>query len=90
VADLIGAHPREIIFTSYAAESNNAAIHAVLKVYPDKRHIITSAAEHSSVRNYRMELERAKIRIEQSTLECGWHATPLTEIPSWFSARRPG
>jgi cysteine sulfinate desulfinase/cysteine desulfurase-like protein len=43
VAELIGAQPREIIFTSCATESNNAAIHAALKVNPGKRHIVTSA-----------------------------------------------
>jgi cysteine desulfurase len=54
VADLIGAHPREVIFTSCATESNNAAIHAALKAHPGKRHIVTSAVEHSSVLNYCM------------------------------------
>jgi len=57
-ADLIGAHPREVIFTSCATESNNAAIHAALKAHPDKRHIVTSAVEHSSVLNYYMALEK--------------------------------
>src|ERR1039457_5540253 len=52
VADLIGANPGEILFTSCATESNNAAIHAALKANPDKRHIVTSAVEHSSVLNY--------------------------------------
>src|SRR5580658_9347655 len=49
VAMLLGAHPREILFTSCATESNNAAINAALKACPKKRHIITSAVEHSSV-----------------------------------------
>jgi cysteine sulfinate desulfinase/cysteine desulfurase-like protein len=49
VAELIAAQPREIIFTSCATESNNAAIHAALKANPGKRHIVTSAVEHSSV-----------------------------------------
>jgi cysteine desulfurase len=51
VAELIGAQASEIIFTSCATESNNAAIHAALKANPAKRHIITSAVEHSSVLN---------------------------------------
>jgi cysteine desulfurase len=49
VAELLGANPREILFTSCATESNNAAIHAALKADPKKRHVITSAVEHSSV-----------------------------------------
>ncbi|MCI0622790.1 MAG: cysteine desulfurase NifS [Acidobacteria bacterium] len=63
VADLIGAHPREVIFTSCATESNNAAIHAALKAHPAKRHIVTSAVEHSSVLNYCKALEQDGYRI---------------------------
>ncbi len=63
VADLIGAHPMEVIFTSCASESNNAAIHAALKAHPGKRHIITSAVEHSSVLNYCMALQKEGYRI---------------------------
>jgi len=58
VAELIGAQPREIIFTSCATESNNPAIHAALKANPGKRHIVASAVEHSSVLNYRLALEK--------------------------------
>jgi cysteine desulfurase len=50
----------EIIFTSCATESNNAAIHAALKANPGKKHIITSTVEHSSVWNYCMALEKPK------------------------------
>jgi cysteine desulfurase len=63
VAELIGARPTEIIFTSCATESNNAAIHAALKANPAKRHIVTSAVEHSSVLNYCMALERDGYRV---------------------------
>jgi len=52
VAELIGAHASEIIFTSCATESNNTAINAALKANPKKKHIITSTVEHSSVLNY--------------------------------------
>lgn len=63
VADLIGAYPSEIIFTSCATESNNSAIHAALKANPEKRHIITSAVEHSSVLNHCMALEKEGYKV---------------------------
>lgn len=63
VAELIGAQPREVIFTSCGTESNNAAIHAALQSNPQKRHVVTSAVEHSSVLNYCMALERHDYRI---------------------------
>lgn len=63
VADLIGAHQRDVIFTSCATESNNAAIAAALRANPNKRHVITSAVEHSSVLNYCMALEREGCRV---------------------------
>jgi len=63
VAALLGANQREIVFTSCATESNNAAIHAALKANPKKRHIITSSVEHSSVLNYCMALEKDGVRI---------------------------
>ena len=58
VAALAGVYAGEIIFTSCATESNNAAIHSALKANPKKRHLITSAVEHSSVLNYCKDLER--------------------------------
>lgn len=58
VAELIGARATGIIFTSCATESNNTAIQAALKANPGKRHIITSAVEHSSVLQYCKMLEK--------------------------------
>ncbi len=63
VAELIGAHAIEIIFTSCATESNNAAIHAALKANPEKKHVITSMVEHSSVLNYCIALEKEGYRV---------------------------
>ena len=63
VAELVGASPSEIIFTSCATESSNAAIHAALKANPTKRHIVTSAVEHSSVLNYGKALETDGYRV---------------------------
>jgi cysteine desulfurase len=59
VAELIGAHSMDVIFTSCATESNNAAIAAALRANPAKRHIVTSQVEHSSVLNYYMALEKS-------------------------------
>lgn len=62
VAELIGAHPGEVVFTSCGTESNNAAINAALKG-TGKRHIVTSAVEHSSVLNYCKLLEGEGYRV---------------------------
>src|SRR5215216_4499768 len=48
VAALIGADPREIVFTSCGTESNNSAIHSALITHPEKRHVLTTAVEHSA------------------------------------------
>lgn len=48
VAALVGAQPSEIIFNSCGTEATNTAILSALAIDPDKRHIITSAVEHSA------------------------------------------
>ena len=63
VAALLGASPREILFTSCATESNNAALHAALKANPAKRRIVTSAVEHSSVLTHCQALEKEGFRV---------------------------
>ena len=50
-ADLIGAIPTEIVFTSCGSESDNAAIMGILASNPAKRHIITTKVEHPAVLN---------------------------------------
>lgn len=59
IADLIGANPKEIIFTSGATESNNMAIKGVGRFYKDqKNHIITVVTEHKCVLDTCRHLER--------------------------------
>ncbi|XP_076860539.1 cysteine desulfurase [Brachyhypopomus gauderio] len=50
VSDLIGADPREIVFTSGATESNNMSIKGVSRFYKaKKKHVITTQTEHKCV-----------------------------------------
>lgn len=48
VAALLHAEPRELVFTSCGTESNNTALHSALATQPDKRHVVTTAVEHSA------------------------------------------
>ncbi len=57
VADLIGADPREIIWTSGATESDNLAIKGIA-AWQKKGHIITSAIEHKAVLDTCKALEK--------------------------------
>ena len=59
VADLIGADPREIVWTSGATESNNLAIKGAAQFYKGKgKHLITVKTEHKAVLDVMRELER--------------------------------
>jgi cysteine desulfurase len=49
VAELVGANPQEIIFTSGGTESNNLAIEGTLRCAAGHRKIVTTAIEHSSI-----------------------------------------
>ncbi len=53
-----GVNPSEIIFTSCATESNNAAIFGTINANPNRRHIITCAVEHPAVLQTCKEAER--------------------------------
>jgi cysteine desulfurase len=64
IADLVGANPKEIVFTSGATESNNLAIKGVAEMYAEKgNHIITAATEHKAVLDTSKHLEKNGIRV---------------------------
>ena len=51
VANLIGAAPQEIVFTSCGTESDGTAIRAAIESYPAKKHLVTSRVEHPAIKN---------------------------------------
>ncbi len=63
VAKLVNASAGEVVFTGSATEADNTALNAALTARPGKRHIITSAVEHSAVLNHCSFLETQGVRI---------------------------
>ena len=63
LADLIGAQPEEIVYTSCGTESDSTAIWAAVRSNPEKRHIITSKVEHPAVKNLTEYLSRHGYRV---------------------------
>jgi len=59
VASLVGADPREIVWTSGATESDNLAIKGIAQFYHKRgKHIITLKTEHKAVLDTCRQLER--------------------------------
>jgi len=69
VADLLGADPSEIVFTSCGTESDNAAILGTLDSYPEKRHFVTSRVEHPAVGNVATYLGRKGYRVTELSVD---------------------
>lgn len=64
VAAILGADPREVIFTSGATEANNLAIKGVAHFYKDKKnHIITCSTEHKCVLDSCRHLEQEGFKV---------------------------
>ena len=64
IADLIGATPKEIVFTSGATESNNLALKGIAQMYSERgNHIITQATEHKAVLDTCKRLEKEGVRV---------------------------
>ncbi len=59
IASIIGANPKEVIFTSGATESNNLALKGVARFYKDKKnHIVTCVTEHKCILDTCRHLEQ--------------------------------
>jgi cysteine desulfurase len=63
VAQLLGAEPDEIIFTSCGTESDNTALMSAVESFPGRRHIVTTRVEHPAVLNFCRYLGRKGYRV---------------------------
>ena len=59
VAGFFGVDPHEVLFTSCATESNNAALQGTAQANPRRRHIITTAVEHPAELEVSKEMARS-------------------------------
>jgi cysteine desulfurase len=58
ISEHLGAQPSELLFTSCATESVNAAFFGAIRANPRKKHIVTTAVEHPAVLEVCKELQR--------------------------------
>jgi len=86
VADLIGADPREIVWTSGATESNNLAIKGAAHFYKSRgKHLITVKTEHKAVLDTMRELERQGFEVTYMDVQ----ADGLINMDALKAAIRP-
>ncbi len=64
VAQLISCHPKEVVFTSGATESDNLALKGVASMYREKgNHIITAVTEHKAILDTAKRLEKEGFKV---------------------------
>ena len=86
VAALLGADPREIVWTSGATEGNNLAIKGAAQFYKTKgRHLITQKTEHKATLDTMRELERQGFECTYLDVE----ESGLVDLEKFKAAIRP-
>lgn len=65
VANLIGAEPEEIIFTSCGTESDNTAVFSALDLIPERKKIVISKVEHPAIFNFRDYLRKRGYQVQE-------------------------
>lgn len=63
VADLLDASPEEIVFNSGGTEGINHALRGVFEAFPAKRHLVTTAVEHTAQQETCAWLRRAGVEV---------------------------
>jgi cysteine desulfurase len=78
VAALVGARPRDIVFTSGATESNNLAIAGAVRALRDRgRHVVTLATEHTAVLDVCTALEADGVEVTRLGVDAGGLVEPV-------------
>ena len=86
VASLIGADPREIVWTSGATESNNLAIKGAAQFYKTRgKHLITVKTEHKAVLDTMREMERQGFEVTYLDVQ----PDGLLDLDQFKAALRP-
>ena len=86
VADLIGADPREIVWTSGATESTNLALKGAAHFYKGKgKHVITLKTEHKATLDTMRELERQGFEVTYLDVQ----EDGLLDLDKFKAALRP-
>ena len=86
VADLIGADPREIVWTSGATESTNLALKGAAQFYKGKgKHLITWKTEHKATLDTMRELERQGFEVSYLDVQ----EDGLINLDAFKAALRP-
>jgi cysteine desulfurase len=77
VATLIGARPRDIVFTSGATESNNLAIAGAVRSQRQRgRHVVTVVTEHTAVLDVCAALEAEGVEVSRLGVDAGGLVDP--------------
>ncbi len=86
VAELIGADPREIVWTSGATESDNLALKGAAHFYKSRgKHLVTVKTEHKAVLDTMRELERQGFEVTYLDVQ----PDGLLDLDQFKAALRP-
>jgi cysteine desulfurase len=86
VAELIGATPEEIVFTSGGTESIAMGIGSIVEFGGDRRHAVTTTVEHSAVHEYFERLEKSGYEVTRVEVD----SEGIVDLEELRSAIRPG
>ena len=86
VADLVGADPREIVWTSGATESDNLALKGAAQFYKSRgKHLVTVKTEHKAVLDTMRELERQGFEVSYLDVQ----EDGMLDLDAFKAALRP-